>query len=47
MAGPATTYDLSREALPAGTPAVVICRIAALQDGDEIAETAPIRLELP
>ena len=46
-AGAATTYDLSREVLPPGTPAVVICRIAALQDGDEIAETAPIPLELP
>jgi hypothetical protein len=46
-AGSATTYDLSRAVLPAGTPHAVICRIAALQDGDEIAGSAPIRIELP
>jgi len=46
-AGPETTYDVARDALPAGAPAVLICRIAALQEGDEIAESAPIPLEIP
>jgi hypothetical protein len=46
-AGAATTFDLVRDKLPPDTPAVVICRVAALQNGDEIAETAPIAVELP
>jgi hypothetical protein len=46
-AGAETTYDLAQDALPAGAPAVLICRIAALQDGDEIAESAPIPVEIP
>jgi len=46
-AGPETTYDLSRDELPAGAPSVLICRIVALQDGDEVAESAPIPVEIP
>lgn len=46
-AGPATFYDMSREELPPGAPAVVICRVAAFKDGDEVAQTAPVALEFP
>jgi len=46
-AGPATFFDLTREDLPPGSPSVLICRVAAFQDGDEVAETAPIPLEFP
>lgn len=45
--GQETTIDLIRDKLPSDIPSVVICRVAALQDGDEIAETAPVLVELP
>ena len=45
--GPEATYVLKRQSLPEDAPRVAICRIAALSDGDEIAETAPFPLRLP
>jgi hypothetical protein len=46
-AGTETSLDLTRAALPDGAPRLLICRIAALKDGDEIAESAPVPLDLP
>lgn len=45
--GTEATYVLNRQLLPEDAPRVAICRIAALSDGDEIAETAPFPLRLP
>ncbi len=45
--GPEAAYVLKRQSLPEDAPRVAICRIAALSDGDEIAETAPFPLRLP
>jgi hypothetical protein len=44
---PDAFYDLSRAELPADTPDVIICRVTAIREGDEVAETAPVPLELP
>jgi hypothetical protein len=46
-AGRETSLDLTRAALPQDAPQVLICRIAALKDGDEIAESAPVPLNIP
>ncbi|MGD8413670.1 MAG: hypothetical protein PVF33_05530 [Candidatus Latescibacterota bacterium] len=46
-AGTETSMDLTRGALPKGAPKALICRIAALKDGDEIAESAPVPVNIP